>query len=165
MSRALLISDTDEIEFTVVESENPTRTNQVTDNPVEQGVNIADHVKSDPLQFTFTGAITGDDAGIKYSRLVQMRDNRELLTYIGRNIVLNCVIESLSTTHDNTIRNGFTLSINLKQIRVAQIQFVDLSKVPIPARPKKKTGKQSKKNEETAAATNKLNAWIKNQAQ
>ena len=78
----------------------------------------------------------------------------------------NLVIENMATTHDKGIRNGFKFTITLKQIRVTELQYVDLARVAIPARPKKNAGKQAKakkakKAESTAAAESKLDAWIK----
>lgn len=142
MQRSLLISDDgNQVEFSVVESENPTRTNQVTDNPVENSVNIVDHVKAEPLYFQINGVVTGTNAGDVYSKLVRFWEKGLLLTYSGRNVIPNVVIETMPTIHDKDISNGFKFTITLKQIRIAILKYVDLTKVAIPLRPKKKTGK------------------------
>ena len=115
MPRAML----GEIELNVVESENPEQSNEITDNPVEDGVNISDHVRPGPMSFSITGTVTGDDAGQKVEMLRQYANSGQLLRYVGRNVFENMEIETLSTTHDVEVRNGFKFDISLKQVRIA----------------------------------------------
>jgi len=168
MPRAMLMSDDDGIELSVVENEEPSRDNQITDNPVEKGVNIADHVKPQPLELSLSGEIIGADAQEKEDKLIKFRDEGTILTYVGRNTYFNMVIASSGIPKSKDIGNGFKFSLKLKQIRIAELEFVDLTNVPIPARPKKSTGKQTAKIANTAKQAElalKYNATKKTESQ
>ena len=115
MRRAIL----GDVEFSVVESESPERTNEITEKPVEQGANIADHVRPMPLVFAINGVVTGPDAAQKLSQLSRYRENAVRLTYVGRNLIRDLIIESLTTNHAVKIRDGFSFDLILKQVRIA----------------------------------------------
>jgi len=116
MPRAML----GEVELNVVESEKPDYSNDITDNPVESGVAVSDHVRPKPLSFTISGTVAGADAGAKVETLRQYSVTGQLLRYVGRNIFENMVIETLSTTHDVEVKKGFKFEIDLKQVRIAE---------------------------------------------
>lgn len=143
MKRSLLISATDQIELSIVESENPVRDCQITDNPVEFGVNISDHVKPEILIFNISGAIIGSDAGAAYSKLVGFRDKGEILFYSGRILAENLVISNLSTSHDKDIRNGFKFTITFKQLRIIKNEFENNLNQLQSIRKKSQIGKQT----------------------
>jgi hypothetical protein len=124
-----------EVELDVVEVETPEHPNEVTIHPVEKGSEIIDHVKQNAISFSINGTVSGENAPQKLSQLRQYRDNGELLTYIGRNAFRDMVIESLSTRHDASIRNGFRFSITLKQVRIAKSLTVEIQ-LPDPVSPK-----------------------------
>ena len=85
----------------VVTSESVSRSSTITDNPVEGGSNIQDHVFTQPLSFQISGtAINGGD----------------IITYTGRNRISNLVIQQLQSTHDAKNRGGFTFTATLKQV-------------------------------------------------
>ncbi len=127
MARAILSkknSDTERVEFDVVYDEEPQFRNRVTEKPVESGVDIVDHAEPLPYTFRLTGIVTGDehghdDAAEKLRQLKAFRNHREILTYVGRNLVDNVVIEELITTHDAKNRDGFNFTLTLKQVRIA----------------------------------------------
>ena len=48
-----------------------------------------------------------------------------MLTYIGRNLFENMVIESLDTTHTGDNSGGFGVSITLKQVRIVTPQTAE----------------------------------------
>lgn len=133
-----------DVELNVVESETPDYSNDITDNPVESGVDVSDHVRPHPPSLSISGTITGDDAGQKVVILRQYSNTGQLLRYVGRNIFENVVIERLSTTHDVEVRHGFKFNITLKQVRIATKEEVQIPvSVAKPAvSPKKNIGKQ-----------------------
>ena len=123
-----------EVIFTINEGETISKSNAVTDFPVEEGANISDNVDPDPSIISFTGIVQGDGAVEKLQLLRRYSDNGEMQTYVGRNAFGNMVIESFDTIHDNTIKGGFIFSITLKQITIAvqQVIQIDFTKVPRP---------------------------------
>lgn len=98
----------------VVNKETVSRQSTITDNPVEGGSNIQDHVFRQPLSFQINGtAINGADT---IATLQAMWKKGDILVYTGRNRIDNLVIQQLQSTHDPSNRNGFTFSATLKQI-------------------------------------------------
>ncbi len=129
MKRAML----GDVALSVVESENPEYSNEITSNSVELGTDIADHVRQNPISFSISGVVTGENAAEAIARLRKYRNDGTVLRYIGRNVVDNLVIEKLSTTHDNSIRNGFTFDISLKHVRIAKGQQMEIE-LPNPVK-------------------------------
>lgn len=115
MKRALL----GEIEFSVVENENPSDSAEITDKPVEKGQDVADHVKIKPTIFNISGVVVGDDAYQKLQKLTNYHITGQILTYVGRNVYGNIVIEQFDRTHDSNVANGFTFNMKLKQVKIA----------------------------------------------
>ena len=97
-----------------ITKETVSRQSTITDNPVEGGGNINDHVFRSPLSFQLAGTVTDGAAAI--ATLNQMWARGDILTYTGRNRVSNLVIQNLQSTHDATNRKGFTFTATLKQI-------------------------------------------------
>lgn len=98
----------------VVNSEDVTRSSTITDNPVEGGSNIQDHVFHQPLSFQISGvAINGADT---ISALQKMWKSGDIITYTGRNRIENLVIQQLRSTHDAAHKTGFSFTATLKQI-------------------------------------------------
>lgn len=106
----------DPLKTGVVNSEAVSRQSTITDNPVEGGGNIQDHVFCQPLTIQLQGtAINGADT---IAALSAMWKKGDILTYTGRNRISNLVIQNLQSTHDPSNRNGFTFSATLKQITI-----------------------------------------------
>ena len=98
----------------VVNSEDVTRSSTITDNPVEGGSNIQEHVFHQPLSFQISGvAINGADT---ISALQKMWKSGDIITYTGRNRIENLVIQQLRSTHDAAHKTGFSFTATLKQI-------------------------------------------------
>lgn len=92
----------------VVTSESVSRSSTITDNPVEGGSNIQDHVFTQPLSFQISGtAINGADT---IAALQKMWKSGDIITYTGRNRISNLVIQQLQSTHDAKNRGGFTFN-------------------------------------------------------
>ena len=98
----------------VVTSESVSRSSTITDNPVEGGSNIQDHVFTQPLSFQISGtAINGADT---IAALQKMWKSGDIITYTGRNRISNLVIQQLQSTHDAKNRGGFTFTATLQQV-------------------------------------------------
>jgi curved DNA-binding protein CbpA len=128
-----------DVEFDVIESENPKDSVTVTDKPVESGQDISDHVKQNSSTINIRGQMTGDGAADKLQTLKRYQKDGELLKYVGRNIYSNMVIEEIDREHGVDNRNGFQFNIKLKQVRIATAKKVKI-KVANP-----KTKKQDKR--------------------
>lgn len=124
-----------DVEFNVVRDESPEFTNEVTSREVEDKRSVTDHVRNNPLIFSFFGLVTGVDAFEKLQKLRLMARDKKLLKYVGRNVVANVVIEVLKTTHNNSNAVGFNFEILLREIKIAKVSLVDIQ-APDPAIPK-----------------------------
>lgn len=121
-----LVGRSGEVEFNAVIDEAVNSSSDVTEHPVEDGVDVADHVKVKPDTVPISGVIAGDDAAQKLSVLRRFQREREVLTFIGRNLMENVVIENMSTNHGVGTRDGFEFSITLKRVRIAKMQEVNI---------------------------------------
>lgn len=115
-----------DIEFDVIESENPNDSVEVTDKPVESGQDVSDHVKQNPSMMSIKGRMT-EDAAYKLQRLRQYQKSGELLTYIGRNVYSNMVIVDLDREHGVNNRLGFDFNMTLKEVRIAVAKEVAIN--------------------------------------
>lgn len=106
-----------------VESESPSYGVTVTENPVETGEAMADHVKRKLTSLSLRGRLIGEDAAQRRERLLQHMKNGDTLKYVGRNTFTNCIIESFSSTHDNRVANGMVFDMTIREIRKAKQLF------------------------------------------
>lgn len=127
------LSKLGDVELSVVTNETPTFPNEITDKPVEKGQNVADHISNQPITLTVDGVVIGADAADKLQKLRTYRNEGALLQYVGRNILGNCVIQELQTSHDSSIRDGFKFTLRLREIRLAQIQMAMIARPSSPA--------------------------------
>ncbi|KAB8139262.1 hypothetical protein F9U64_01160 [Gracilibacillus oryzae] len=107
-------------------SESHNYKNTITEHPVEDGNDIADHVGSTPTTFNISGMCTGQDAPSKYAQLLELFRKKEPVTYVGRGRINTVVIESFPSDRDADIANGFNFSLTLKQVRIVKTSTVDL---------------------------------------
>lgn len=101
-----------------VNKETVSRSSTVTDNPVESGESISDHVFRQPRSIQLAGTVVDGAAAI--ATLDAMWNKGDVLTYTGRNRIENLVIQQLQSTHDAKNRKGFTFTATLKQITVGR---------------------------------------------
>lgn len=135
-----------DVEFTVVEVENVKDSATVTDNPVESGQDVSDHVKQNPSYINIRGQIIGDDAASKLQMLKKYKSEGALLKYVGRNMYGNMVIEDIDRVHGVKNRTGFSFDIKLKQVRIATAKEVQIKVAnPSTKRQDKRTATKVKK--------------------
>ncbi|GED69387.1 hypothetical protein BRE01_30890 [Brevibacillus reuszeri] len=118
--------------YVLAESEDPNYEVDVTDQPVEDGVDTSDHVQRKPRQMSITGVIVGNDAAQIRQNLISLSDNGEIVKFMGRNLFTG-VIVSFSSKHDYKIANGFSFSMALKEIRIVKSSYVETLPLPIKA--------------------------------
>ncbi|HEX3045406.1 MAG TPA: hypothetical protein VHY08_11675 [Bacillota bacterium] len=120
----------------VVKEESITEANQVTEKPVENGANISDHIRQDPVKISLSATVAGDDAESIYQLLEEMRNNQAVFDYWGEQRFEpyeSMAIESVSLTRNPAISNGHEIGISLKQVRVVEQKTtaVKLGKDPV----------------------------------
>lgn len=125
--------------YVFVENEDVEFETEVTSHPVEEGVEITDHVQRKSVTISISGKIVNysdtvayDDSRIHEVGATQVLDTIKqlqrtggLVTYVGRNAQSNLQIHSFSTSHPNTVWGGCEFSMTLKELRVAKPAFVD----------------------------------------
>ena len=142
-----------DVEFDVVEDENPKDSATVTDKPVESGQDVSDHAKLNPSIINIRGQMT-EDAAEKLQVLKKYLRERALLKYVGRNAYDNVVIEDLDRVHGVKNRQGFQFNIKLKQVRIATAKEVEINiaspKDATKVKPVTNKGKQQPKQKRVA---------------
>lgn len=108
-----------DVEIDVLFDESVSYDIQVTEHPVEKGVDIVDHVKERAFTMSISGAFTGKDAWQKLRRLKQLKSERQPQTYAGRNLMHNMIISDLSTSHPVHNKFGADFSMTLTNIKLA----------------------------------------------
>ena len=142
-----------DIEFDVIESENPKDSVIVTDKPVESGQDVSDHIKQNPSIINIRGQMT-EDAVDKLQVLKKYQKEGTLLKYVGRNVYSNMVIEEIDREHGTRNRLGFQFNIKLKQVRIATAKEVEINmaspKDATKVKPVTNKGKQQPKQKRLA---------------
>lgn len=125
-------------------SEEPEYSVQVSSHNVEKGGSITDHIQKNTASLYLEGLLIGPQAANYKQRLVKAMNDGKLLQYTGRNMMLNCVITSLRTAHNNSIANGMTFTMSLKQVNIVQPAYSKLPpKKKAAVKPKSRSGKRN----------------------
>ena len=128
---------------------------------VENGFNISDTVRKNPLLFSITVVDNSDDYMQNRQELERIQATGEVTTFFfnGRDIYENIIIENVEEIETEAQSTGFTYHISLKQIQIGEVKESDIKfdsgKAKSTGGKKKKTsGKVSKatKAEATKAA-------------
>lgn len=114
-----------------VTSEQPDYVVNITQYPVEEDIDLTDHVERLPTVMTITGKILGPNASNVRQRLVEAMTRGERLDYIGRNAFRRVLIASINTEHDYEVANGYRFTMTLQQVRVAQPSYAPFLNDPI----------------------------------
>lgn len=132
---ARLYNDDFDIEIEVVRNESVTLKNEVTEKPVEDKTEIADHINHQPVDINHAFVIAGDDAEDQRDRLEEASQYDEVFNYLDAKeyrVYENMVILDINFDTDAQIANGYQGSISLKQVQVAEQEtiFVNLGTDP-----------------------------------
>lgn len=126
----------------------------VLEQPAEEGLPLTDHVEKKPFSLSLSGTLvrpTQERVDQLIAALEKFRDTGKLLTYEGRRIYSNVVIETFSFDADKTIANGYRFSMKLKQIRIAKAAYVALPPKPkTQAKPTTNAGKKQTQNKKSS---------------
>jgi len=109
--------------YIFVEDEEVARSVTASEHPVEQGVDITDHIKPDPAELSITGKIVGETAADTLRKVNQLMRDGSTVNYTGRNIFKNMIITSFNHSHPNTVWGGCNFDMTLKEIKVADPSY------------------------------------------
>lgn len=109
--------------YVFVESEDVSRDITASVHPVEEGIDLTDHVRRSPLSLSLAGEIVGEDYGEVVSELERLQKSGELVEYVGVNLVSDVIVTKFSTSHSGEIRGGCRFSMDLTEIRIAASPF------------------------------------------
>jgi hypothetical protein len=149
--------------------------NEVTTHPVEDGADVADHVRARPVRVTIAGIVSDTPLGIvaserggdvlpsqeAYSRLLEMSRAREPVSIEtdDRGTFDDMVLESLSAPLDESTGDALHFTASF-----VQITLVENARATVPVavpRAKKKVNKGAKPTEQEQAPPPDLDDLIK----
>lgn len=111
-----------DVELDAVIEEKLQYQNEISEHTVEDGEEIADHVRRRPRTLQLTATIAGRDYEIRYERLRELADSREMGMYVGITVWENVVIEQFDPSHTVRVSNGVTFTLTLRQVQVARVE-------------------------------------------
>lgn len=128
--------------YVFVSSEDVSREVTASNHPVEEGIDLTDHVRRSPLILSLTGELVGAGYEDDIAQLEQLQAGGELVEYTGVNVLSSALLTRFTTTHDGTIRGGCQFTAELKEIRIAASPFTagsgnsaaqQIEEAPVPA--------------------------------
>jgi LysM repeat protein len=100
----------------------------ISEHPVEEGFNISDHVEAEVQPIKLKVNIvrpTFERAQKAVDYFEKKMLNGEKVTYqTGKKTYTNLLIESIDISRDSSIDNGYSGSITLKKVRIAQQSYI-----------------------------------------
>lgn len=114
------------IEATLVENHSLDST--VTEQPVENGANVSDHIITKPPRVTIDGFISntpvkdkpGNNAQNAFEALYNIRDAKELVTVVtGFKVYDNMAIISVTVPKDSRTGDAIRFNVELLQVRIS----------------------------------------------
>lgn len=125
------------IELDIIISESASATVRVTENPVENGANVNDHIITEPMTFTTTGVVSNISSSVigqftrvptifsqstangkeAWEALLELLANKTPFTLVqGLKEYKNIVIIGLSESQDKDTANGLFFTATMKEI-------------------------------------------------
>ena len=116
--------------YVFVQSEELAHDVESTSHPVEEGIEITDHVRRKAPELSLSGKIVdyeGEKANEIIAKLKQLQKEGSLIYYIGRNTMTNGQIQNFSTSHPYTNAGGADFTMTIKEVRIAKSAYVEPS--------------------------------------
>ncbi len=110
--------------YIFVQDESKKRGVEVSQHPVEKGLDVTDNVKRNAKVISITGEIVGNNAKSILDKIEALHDNGKLVKYVGQNILSNALITSFDTDHPNTIYGGCAFTMEITEVRIAKSPLV-----------------------------------------
>ncbi len=117
----------------VIEDINFSESSATTDHALEDGEQITDHVEGKPITFSIKGVIK-DDTESKVLKLRKYRESGEILNFDYMTQLKNVVITDFGRNYNKDIKDGYSFSMSLKQIKIAKVASVVTVKLPVVKR-------------------------------
>lgn len=117
--------------YIFVESESVDESIDSTTHPTEKGLPITSTIKQEPIELSIQGYIVknGQKTATQAKTAIEkMRKSGSLITYKGRVTLKNMQIQSFNCEYTNKVWNGFSFSMTLKQVRIAEPSYKTASK-------------------------------------
>lgn len=118
--------------YITVESESPSFPVVVTEQPVEKGINLIDHVQAQARTLSLSGIIAGPDAAKIRAYILSVKDKGQTVSYVGRN-AFSGLITAFDTSHDYAHANGMTFTMEMREVRVASTAYSSTLPPPVKA--------------------------------
>lgn len=100
----------------------------VTEHPVESGIDFTDHVQAKATTLSITGEIVGESSETIKTKLKQMEHTGTICKFVGRNTLANCVITGFTPTYTVDIWGGCGFSMTLREVRTGSTSFTGTGK-------------------------------------
>ena len=118
--------------YIFVENEKVSRDVEVSSHSVEKGLDITDNIKRSPITISLSGLIVdyknsnGATVTAKtvYQNLINLNAKGLYVKYEGVNSISNAIIEKLETENTNAVNGGYSFSMDIKEIRIANSAYV-----------------------------------------
>lgn len=110
--------------YVFVSDEQVSRGVEVSEHPVESGLDVTDNIKRSPVAISISGEIVGNNAASVLSLITGLHQGGKLVKYSGRNILKNAIIERFDTSHPAEIYGGCAFDMVIREIRVAKSAYV-----------------------------------------
>lgn len=119
-------------QYIFVENEKVSRDVEVSSHSVEKGLDITDNIKRSPITISLSGLIVdyknsnGATVTAKtvYQNLINLNAKGLYVKYEGVNSISNAIIEKLETENTNAVNGGYSFSMDIKEIRIANSAYV-----------------------------------------
>ena len=112
-----------------INGETFTHSSKVTQNPIEGGANINDHVFRNPAGLQIKGTVIGGQNA--HDRRMAMWKKGDIITYEGRVRIGNLVITNISENFGPENRNGFNFTATFQVVSFGSAEYSAFGTVPM----------------------------------
>lgn len=98
---------------------------EITSHPVESGSDVTDHAKMQRLSFSIEGVVT-ENAPAAHAKMKNLQINKKIVSYQGRSVLKNCLVESFTSNVDSKLFDSYTFSMVITEIRIAKPSTIGL---------------------------------------
>lgn len=113
----------------VVNKESTTKSSTITDNSVEDGSDLNDHVIRKPELHQINGIVVGGQEAL--DRLDKMWKTGDIISYEGRTRIKDAVIQNFTATFGADNKKGFGFSLTLKKINIGKAEYMAAGETPL----------------------------------
>ncbi|WP_223068479.1 phage baseplate protein [Paenibacillus caui] len=108
--------------YILVEKEDLSYEVDLTQQPVERGIDITDHVQRKARSLSISGVVSGENAAEMHRFLAEAQDKGKIVSFIGRTAIRG-LMSGLSTSRDYTVADGFTYSVTITEVQIAYSSY------------------------------------------